>query len=604
MIMTVGLLVVGGCTEAGTSVEAVTGPPAGPEPAIPPEDLRNRLTDPETREEAVWALLSHLDIGVYTAAGEQLLPGRERSEDDFYLYDFEIPILVRMAGEPPRTLDHLSAFLRAVSGMELGVDALEDLYTEMFRVVPDDPVSRMFTADPPGEPWQVTPLEEWVLFWSLLPSEDQEAARSSTPVFMGALGFPPMATGHCDVTGKEEADGGLADKYLETVGGEITKALYETLKERGGVLGDLAELRLALGEAVGALGGIFDAARMKLIVDNIDLTIDADRGSTHRYHDTAGETAADSAVEVTVRAYWNGPQPPDEVECGRLKLMGDFPPPGPLKDVGVRFLLDDTLTKHGYIRRRSDQNTARQLTGPDGKLGVWFEAKAERPPEAQRLGEQWIHRQTGRIRAEFDVGGSMGEFFNLAAVVVDIGGDLIDLFVVEYPVTVEYHMIDRWVIEAASPVEAIGAEVPLETMVRFLGRFEFDDEGRIVGEGRLVYESRCLSVSKDVDITGCAVFDDEGVPTAFRLDFVPRSGDPQVEFSGCSVEDTMAWIFFDGPMFSGIEYVMGETTLEIPAEEFGQASLPVEAISPEPAPFQGVDARLDLVFTVVPDLER
>jgi hypothetical protein len=598
--MVVGLLLAGGCTGQGGSTPDSVDTPVTPKPSIRPEELRRRLDDPDTREEAVWALLSHLDIGVYTAAGEQLLPGRERSEDDFYLYDFEIPILVRMAGEPPRTLDHLSSFLRAVSGVEVPARTLEDLYAEMFRVVPDHPVSRMFTAGPLGEPWQVTPIEEWVLFWSLLPSDDQETAGSAAPVFFGALGFPPVATGHCDVKGKENTDPGLADKYLDTVVGEVTKALYDTLEKQGGLIGDLAGLRLGFAEVLGALGSVLDGARLSLIVENIDLAIDADRGATHRYHDRAGETADDSAVEVTVSAHWNGPQPPDDVECGRLKLMGDFPPPGPLKDVGVRFLLDDTLGKHGYIRRRSDQNTARQLTGPDGKLSVWYETKAERPIEAQRLGDEWIHRETGNIRAEFDIAGAMGEFFNLPAMMLDIGADLFDGFVLEYPITVEYHMIDRWVIEAASPIEVTGAKVPLEPMVRFLGRFGFDEQGRIVGEGRAVYEGRCLTATKDFEITGAVVFDEEGVPTTLQVDFVPRPGDPQVEFGGCSAEDTMAYALFDGPMFSAIEYVMGESPpIQIPAKEFGQASLPVEATL-----LESIATNLDLVFTVVPDLER
>ncbi|HYN10568.1 MAG TPA: hypothetical protein VES67_24505 [Vicinamibacterales bacterium] len=64
----------------------------------PPYVLANRLTDAKTEQDAQAALLDlfrAIGVGVYTPTGKQILAGAERSEKDFFLYDFQFRTLAR-----------------------------------------------------------------------------------------------------------------------------------------------------------------------------------------------------------------------------------------------------------------------------------------------------------------------------------------------------------------------------------------------------------------------------------------------------------------------------------------------------------------------------
>src|SRR6187200_1500856 len=67
-----------------------------------PEAVAGLLADPSRRGDGVVSLLASLGIGIYTPDGHQILQGSESSSDDFFLYDFEVPLLESMAGAGAR----------------------------------------------------------------------------------------------------------------------------------------------------------------------------------------------------------------------------------------------------------------------------------------------------------------------------------------------------------------------------------------------------------------------------------------------------------------------------------------------------------------------
>ena len=95
------LTVTAACSGGGSSSSAGKSSSAAPEPLTPPTgfnqlgptDTAAALVDPSRVRLGVWSLLDHLGVGVYTGDGKQVLAGSERSEKDFWLYDFEIPVL-------------------------------------------------------------------------------------------------------------------------------------------------------------------------------------------------------------------------------------------------------------------------------------------------------------------------------------------------------------------------------------------------------------------------------------------------------------------------------------------------------------------------------
>ena len=85
-----------------------------------PEEAAAALLDPNRVEEGVWFLLRGLGIGVYTGDGYQVLAGSETGPQDFWIYDFEVPLMVRMAQEPSRPFSEFLPLLTEL-GLKSGL---------------------------------------------------------------------------------------------------------------------------------------------------------------------------------------------------------------------------------------------------------------------------------------------------------------------------------------------------------------------------------------------------------------------------------------------------------------------------------------------------
>ena len=117
------LIIVGFCcscsvvdrldTPSSLSV-SIPAPPPAAQIKLSPTETADALADPERAEIGVWSLLANLGIGVYTGDGEQIFAGSELSEHDFWLYDFELPLLAHLAQGDPRPFSLTTYRLTAV----------------------------------------------------------------------------------------------------------------------------------------------------------------------------------------------------------------------------------------------------------------------------------------------------------------------------------------------------------------------------------------------------------------------------------------------------------------------------------------------------------
>ncbi len=147
-----------------------------------PEKVAKMLTDPSQSQDGVISMLASLGIGVYTPDGQQILQGSERRDTDFFLYDFELPLLAAMAGGPTQPFSDLHAVL-AREGYKGTASDLSLAFASAFRQHPEGFIPRLFaalgvSADQPD----ITPLESWLLLLSTLPPN-----QASSPVTMNLL---------------------------------------------------------------------------------------------------------------------------------------------------------------------------------------------------------------------------------------------------------------------------------------------------------------------------------------------------------------------------------------------------------------------------------
>src|SRR5688500_18068287 len=134
-------------TSLPTTSAAPTGSPAStPTPPmqpinrdavlVEPEVVAQLLADPVRRADGVIALVAGLGIGIYTYDGRQILPGSETSEDDFLLYDFEVPLMAEMAAGEPEPFSNLHGIL-AAAGYSGSQVELAFAFSTAFTAAPD-----------------------------------------------------------------------------------------------------------------------------------------------------------------------------------------------------------------------------------------------------------------------------------------------------------------------------------------------------------------------------------------------------------------------------------------------------------------------------------
>ena len=343
---------------------------------LSPVETAAALTDPATAESGVWSALVNLGIGVYTGSGERVLGGSETSEDDFWLYDFEVPALLRMATAPPRSF---AVTYSRVS--ELGFDGtLGDLlrfYRDIYAAVPEAYLAQLFEASGIGFDGDVelTPFQEWLLMLDTF--------------------VPPNGA-----AGSQAANAGLAPVRAVTgvasllpTGGRSPQARPAAYQRSCGTIflgtiysywGDAwrsSPLDVAAVEAYYALHGL-------MLTSGVEATIEAGPGKAHEGHDDDGKPV-DFVVVVNLTYF---PQSVVLPECGLLWNM-DLPVVGPLKGVQVFWKPDGVLDDHGRFTEVSQS-----ITDSNGEAMLTY------VPRRERDGGRGLEREdSGYVEATFNM---------------------------------------------------------------------------------------------------------------------------------------------------------------------------------------------------------
>jgi hypothetical protein len=329
------------------------------------------LEDQELAETGVWSLLAQLGIGVYTGDGDQIMPGSETREHDFWLYDFEVEILANMAlqrSEPFLTYYELLAGL----GYEGSEEDLLGLYRRVYREHEDEVLVQLFTVM--GLEFTsdtlLTPLQQWLLLLD---------------TFVPPNGDQPMMT------------------TLERSGGHLAKrAALEQLQ--GGSCGSIngGGIRPNWGivtpewdsHALEAAEDAYYAIHGHLITSAANLDINASRESGHEGHKGLGDRF-EYSIRVNVDFIPELLIPEYKISCGYLvptnyeyKFVM-----GPLADVPVDWQIPDVLTAHGPIEEIDP------LTNENGEAKLVVQLQHE---EAEGIGP--YREEIGSLQASLDLG--------------------------------------------------------------------------------------------------------------------------------------------------------------------------------------------------------
>lgn len=185
-----------------------------------PAAIAALVANNDTTEAGLWLLLESLGIGVYTPDGYQLLAGSERKEDDFWLYDFQIPMLVSLVQAPTSPFAHLMDELSEV-GLEFSAEDLLSLYQSVYTIHAETFLVQFLLAtglDFSSMPQEITALQQWLLLLdtvvppnrtelndtALMALNRDASCQISGPALSG-WGFVYGAANHADVIAAEAA---------------------------------------------------------------------------------------------------------------------------------------------------------------------------------------------------------------------------------------------------------------------------------------------------------------------------------------------------------------------------------------------------------------
>jgi hypothetical protein len=431
---------------ASTGIDDTTGvTAAGDNPPVsqatsPPPDMADleyqtvdlstavdQLDDPATAVTGLIGVLDVLGIGVYTSDGSQVIAGSETGPDDLWVLAEMLPGMAAAAQRPGPTMSEFLTTLETQLGTGLQPSELAAVYTVMVQSLPEFGLSRVITALDigfgPDEP--LTSLDTWLLLLAWLPPNGSAVSSSATPHLIQTAAAPLAAAQiRCGPTGNggSKPEYSLAKQYGESALGAIGDEVRDNIAD--GALGQWAGTTGSAANVAGALRNIGawvikplsmlkNAASAFQVAANFDVAVDTHPISTHEVHDSKGETKEKNRSQITVTATFLGAVVSHPDDCTLVNLL-DLPDPNtPIKEAQVAILLDDVLAKHGTVRRRGDQNTARAGTDANGQVVVWYEPNFERPEAAQKLGDAFFRKQQGTFTVTVNVTAAMGQLFNV-----------------------------------------------------------------------------------------------------------------------------------------------------------------------------------------------
>jgi hypothetical protein len=440
--------------EDGTVTTAGSGAalPGSPSAAAVSEPLTldeavAALDDPATAVQGILGILAELNIGVYTADGDQVLAGSETGPDDLYVLAELLPGLAASARSPGPTMEQYLTDLEELIQTGLTPAELAAAYTVMTETLPDHPMSRVLRElsvdfDPET---RLTRFDAWLLMVAWVPPGG-EASAGGTGLLVAAA---PVALGdvRCPATGNGSKPGyDLASEYgkkaADTAGDEIRDQIADgalgTWEGMTGSARNVAERLKSLGELVGKLGKLIDIAKAAQVMVNVDFAVDAAPTSTHRAHSTEREEPEDKAVQITVKATFLGVTSATDAGCAFAGMLGLPDPNTPIEGAQVSLDLDDILAGHGTVRRRQSQLSYRASTDEKGEYIAWYEPKVEKPDSAQKLSDAFIQKAQGTFTISVTWGTALGQLFNIFGG-ADLLLDILGLNEIQGEITVGWH---------------------------------------------------------------------------------------------------------------------------------------------------------------------
>jgi hypothetical protein len=330
--------------EAVTSLES--GAPV--DPALDPNQAAAAVLNASSdagRRDAILGILAAAGIGVYTADGQPVVVGAERSSDDFFAYDFEVAALGIAVRDGDTTMFADMVDDLAAAGISDGETAItvEDLASAIQRAAAaasDDSsmaggygirVVRALTQQGPtgidlAEPFdaaevRLDSLSVFLLAADItLPSLDAAAASPGRLVAQAASADRPpravlAASAACDNIGR------LADRANRTIG-QIAQELL-----RNGLTAQQT--------------GISPYLHAVLMHAAVEAKMTGSQG-WHYFHRDTGNTGI-AAYSFTLRLRVRPTQ--QSIDCGLLTGV-TLPPEGPLKEAPVTWDAAQ-LTRHG-----------------------------------------------------------------------------------------------------------------------------------------------------------------------------------------------------------------------------------------------------------------
>lgn len=329
---------------AATQTPRATGTPNAKLPVEPidraavlaePQAVAALLADPNRRLDGIVSMLASLGIGVYTPDGVQILQGSESIEDDFFLYDFEIPLLASMAGAPARPFLEVHAVL-ARAGFTGTPAELALGYATAFGEHPEAYVGRLLVAMgvEPGQP-DLTPLQSWLLLLTLVPPND---GRPTASVSL-ALAGPPIARCGGIITGA-----GVQPLWGVSPEPIFDDALFQNAVE------------------------VYYAIHGPILVNAVSGTMVVEPASVHEGHGGPSQT---SQLSVRMNVLFI-PQHVSLGGCGALINIID-PAFTPVAGVPVEWRAGNDLKAHGSL----DVPAAGSFTDANGQAKATFTAQME-----------------------------------------------------------------------------------------------------------------------------------------------------------------------------------------------------------------------------------
>lgn len=436
-------VILAGCLPGGSSTP-ITNPSLSME-AASAEETAAWLENPDEVERGVWSLLENLGIGVYTQEAEQILAGSERNADDFFLFDFEVSLLVSHGQKGDRPFSDFHQML-VPYGLTMSQEELQTFYRTTYEAHSDEWLAQLFLSmglDFEGD-IRLTPMQEWLLFLDTFVPPNGKVTSALAASSQGLMALVPPQRAQED--------------FCDAVRGDNADVAWSLAWQAAGTASDAAQTVL-----LGPMSFLDpkDLLHAIMIMMGVETKIKKSASSAHESHDGDKDT-----VTFTVSVKFTGDFPAEIVSCAAI-LGFDVPPKGPIEGVRVKWDLGEVLEQHGGCANC----IGAMYTDEKGKSEVIWEARQE--PSG---GEGDEYTENGTVEAVVRI--QQGDVFNIFA-------GLQEFFLPRtetIAIPVGWHESD-WILIMSIDIEKQISGGDLRANYSWKGRFAVDENHNLHGEG-------------------------------------------------------------------------------------------------------------------------